>query len=763
VFKVVNKLAAELLKVHPIAVFLLMLLITVFGAAFLPHIKFNYNIERFFSSEDGEVLLYEEHKEIFENENNALLIGLKNHEGIFQHDFLSRVDSLSDNLKKVRWIKRVISPTNLKETIKTTLGPIQIPIIHLNDPDKIPSDKKRIYRSKIYTQSFFSQDTSAVSLLIKLDSGLTKAASDSLLTHVKNEVATLQFDDFHLAGRIHTQAYYIKQMQKQMGLFAGLASLLLIASLYLIFRNFFYVLIAAVSVLVALVWIFGIIAWQEIQIDLMLTMLPALVFIISISGIIHIISRFKNELLQAATKKAAIQKAFEHTVIPNFLNAFTTAIGFSSLVFIPIQPIQQFGLLVAAGIILSFLVNLLVVPFALMILPSSPNKTVKSEIIHVPTFFEKSLKTSKPVFLVLTLLIITSLYFTSTVETKNHFLDDLNPNSTLKKDLDFFDKNFSGIRPFELNIQSKNGQNLLSLPVLLQLDTLERYLATEYKVGFMLSPLTIIKTINKSLKGGNQAYYKLPSTQDELDQIVSLANKRRLWNRFTPLVNGDFTMARLSGRTADEGSLIFRKRNQELNHFLSNHASLLHASITGAAHLMDNANQNIAMNLLSGILLAVLIATLIIGLFTGSLNLAMLSLIPNLLPLLLISGFMGFTGIPLKVSSALVFTIVYGIAVDDTIHFLNSYHINKKTYNNRQDAIAATITAMWKPMMYTSIVLASGFMIFTLSEFPSISLLGYLVSASMVVALFADLVILPLLLKSRNKFKSLSGLQQKTY
>jgi len=752
VFKVANKLAAELLKVHPIAVFLLMLLITVFGAAFLPHIKFNYNIERFFSSEDGEVLLYEEHKEIFENENNALLIGLKNHEGIFQNDFLSRVDSLSDNLMKVKWIKRVFSPTNLKETIKTTLGPIQIPIIHLNDPDKISSDKKRIYRTNIYSQSFFSQDTTAVSLLIKLDSSLTKAASDSLLIHVKNEVATLQFDDFHLAGRIHTQAYYIKQMQKQMGLFASLASFLLIASLYLIFRNFFYVLIAAVSVLVALVWIFGIIAWQEIQIDLMLTMLPALVFIISISGIIHIISRFKTELIQAATKKAAIQKAFEHTVIPNFLNAFTTAIGFSSLVFIPIQPIQQFGLLVAAGIILSFLVNLLVVPFALMILPSSPNKTVKSEIIHVPTFFEKSLKTSKPVFLVLTLLIITSLYFTSTVETQNHFLDDLNPNSTLKKDLDFFDKNFSGIRPFELNIQSKNGQNLL-----------ERYLASEYKVGFMLSPLTIIKTINKSLKGGNQAYYKLPSTQDELDHIVSLAHKRRFWNRFTPLVNDDFTMARLSGRTADEGSLIFRKRNQELNHFLSNNASLLDVSITGAAHLMDNANQNIAMNLLSGILLAVLIATLILGLFTGSLKLALLSLIPNLLPLLLISGFMGFTGIPLKVSSALVFTIVYGIAVDDTIHFLNSYHINKKTYNNRQDAIAATITAMWKPMMYTSIVLASGFMIFTLSEFPSISLLGYLVSASMVVALFADLVILPLLLKSGNKVKSLSGLQDKPY
>ena len=762
-FKVINKLADEFLKVHPIAVFMLMLLISVFLAAFLPHLKFNYNIERFFSSEDTEVLFYEEHKNVFENENNALLIGLKNLDGIFQHDFLSRVDSLSDNLKNVRCIKRVFSPTNLKEPIKTPLGTIQIPIIHLDDPDKIPSDKKRINRSKIYTQSFISQDKTAVSLLIKLGGGLTKAASDSLLTQVKNEVATFQFDDFHLAGRIHTQAYYIKQLQRQMGLFAGLASLLLIVSLYLIFRNFFYVLIAAVSVLVALIWIFGIIALQKIQIDLMLTMLPALVFIISISGIIHIISRFKNELFQAATKKAAIQKAFEHTVIPNFLNAFTTALGFSSLVFIPIQPIQQFGLLVAAGIILSFLVNLLFVPFALMALPISPNITAKSEIIQVPTFFEKSLKTSKPFFIGLTLLIIISLYFTSTVETNNHFLDDLNPNSSLKRDLDFFDKNFSGIRPFELNIQSKNRKNLFYLPILQQLDTLEKHLATEYKVGFMLSPLTIIKTINKSLNGGNQAHYKLPSTQNELDQILSLANKRRLWNRFTPLVNDDFTMARLSGRTADEGSLIFRKRNQELNHFLSNHASLLHVSITGAAHLMDNANQNIAKNLLSGILIAVLVATLIIGLFTGSLKLALLSLIPNLLPLLLISGFMGLTGIPLKVSSALVFTIVYGIAVDDTIHFLSSYYTNKQIFNNRQDAIAATITAMWKPMSYTSIVLASGFMIFTLSEFPSISLLGYLVSASMVTALFADLLVLPILLSSGSKVKSLSGLQDKPY
>jgi predicted RND superfamily exporter protein len=743
--RIVNKILNTFFQIHPLKVFVPLLALTAISASFLPQLKFNYNIESFFSSEDEEVSLYETHKGIFENENNFLLIGLKNDEGTFHQPFLSEVDSLSNLLKEVKLIERVVSPTQLNETIKTPLAPLHIPILHLDNVENYERDKRRIYASNLYYPSFFSKDTTAVSIFLTVKTNLSKAANDSLVSIVNDLVNSFHFDETHLAGRIHTQHYYINEMQKQIGLFASLAALLLIISLYLIFRNFYYVFIATISLAVALILIFGIMAWWGIEIDLMLTMLPALIFIISISGIVHIISRFKLELLSSNDQKQVIKKAFKYTITPNFLNAITTALGFSSLVFIPISPIQQFGVMVALGIIIAFLVNIFIIPFALMLLPLPPRRQTK----------EKTLKTSfiigivdkpKLVLVGLLLIIAGSIFYINEIKTNNFFLEDLNPTSSLKKDLDFFDDNFSGIRPFELNIRARNGRDLLSLPLLLQLDTLESYLKSEYKIGSILSPLAIVKSLNKSNHNGQQEYFKLPATQAELNRLISFASRRKLWNKFSPLLDSTHTTMRLSGRSQDLGSIVLREKNKDLNQFLNTQTGLLDVSLTGAAHLMDNANHQISKYLVRGILMAVIIATLIIGLFTHSVKLAILSLIPNLFPLILIAGFMGLVGIHLKVSTALIFTIVYGIAVDDTIHFLNSYRLNKFSTKNRKDALAATIFEMWKPMTQTSLVLASGFLIFSFSAFPSISMLGYLVSGSMIIALLADLVILPVFL-----------------
>ena len=736
-----------LLKVPPKVIFLIVFGLTIFWATFLPSLKFNYNIENFFFSEDNEVAFYYAHRDTFENENDFVLVGLKNHKGIFQKDFLEKTDSLTKELKRIDRIKKVISPTNLSEAIKTPFGGIKIPIVHINEPETYLTDKNKIYESDLYVNSFFSADTLAVSLLLRKESNLPREVNDSLLFAINDLVNAFGFDEFHIAGRIQTQHYYVSNMKNQMGTFALLAIILFLISLFIIFRNVRYVILSFVTVVVSLIWIFGIIGWLDISIDLMLTLLPALVLIISTSSSIHLITRFKNEYLINVSKQDAIKKAVQETAIPNFLNALTTAIGFGSLILIPVAPIQQFGLLVALGLILSFLVHLFLIPAALRFMP------LKAKVYHAD-----SVKKGDHIFLfplkrpiitigISTSIIVISIVSAFMIQINNHFLDDLHPESSIKRDLDFFDDNFSGIRPFEINIQAKDSSSILSYAALLELDTIEHYLKSNYEAGFLFSPLTIIKSINKSIHGGNKEQYRLPNSQQELDEIIKLANKRRLWKRFLPVINSDFSVGRITGRTKDVGSLTFGKRNKKLEQFLKENTKHLKITITGAAHLIDNANEQIASNLAKGMLIAILVATLIIGFFTASWKLALLSLIPNLFPLLLVLGFMGVVGIPLKVSTSLIFTIVYGIAVDDTIHFLNSYRLNKRKYNNHQNAIEGTLAVMWKPMLYTSLVLFSGFMIFTLSEFSSISLLGYLVSASMVIALLADLILLPALLK----------------
>lgn len=741
-------LKTVLFKVHPAFIFIGLILITLFWASFLPSLKFNYDIESFFSTEDPEVSFYYNHQKTFENENDFLLVGIKNDNGIFLNDFLEKIDALSDGLKKIPGIEKLTSPTRLYETIKGPFGSLRIPLVHVDQPGKYASDKKRIYESGLYINSFFSTDSKSVSLLIKKKGGFSMHANDSLLHAVNTLISTYKFDEFHVAGRIQTQHYYISKMQEQMALFGFLACVLFIGSLFIIFKCIRYVLLSLGAVVLSLTWIFGIIGWLGIPLDLMLTLLPTLIFVISTSGSIHLISRFRKEYKIGVSKQTAIRTSIIETGMPNFLNAFTTAIGFASLVMIPVAPIQLFGILTAVGILISFFIGLLFVPTALKVLQIEPTKnTLTVQADKNSRLFERFVF-NKPKLIsgIFAIIILFGIYFSFHIKVNNHFLDDLSSSSSLKKDLDFFEQNFSGIRPFEMNIQAKKNLTVLDFYALQEMDMVEKYLKKEYNVGFLFSPLSLIKQINKATHGGNQDYYCLPASPGNLDEVLKLADKQRLWARFIPVISKDKLIGRITGRTLDEGSLVLKQRNEKLEAFLKTNTQHLQFKITGAAQLMDNANNHIARNLMKGILLAIVVSTLVIGLLIRSWKLAAISLIPNLIPLLLVAGFMGAAGIPLKVATSLIFTIVYGIAIDDTIHFLNSYRLNSKLFTDPNEAVKQTIANMWRPMLFTSIVLFSGFMIFLLSEFSSISTLGLLISGSLIAALFTDLLLLPVLL-----------------
>ncbi len=534
----INVLQGVLFRIHPAFIFIALFIITVFWASFLPSLKFNYDIESFFSSDDPEVDFYYHHQTTFENENDFLLVGIKNAEGIFQYDFLEKIDALSDGLKKIPGIEKVTSPTRLYETILGPLGSLRIPVVHVNKPEKYSSDKKRIYKSGQYVNSIFSQDLTSVSLLIKKKGKLSRQANDSLLYAVKTMTGDYQFDAFHLAGRIQTQQYYVTRMKEQMALFGFLALVLFLGSLFIIFKCIRYVSLSFGAVVLSQIWIFGIIGWLGIPLDLMLTLLPTLIFVISTSGSIHLISRFRKEYKIGVPKQTAIRTSIIETGMPNFLNAFTTSLGFASLVMIPVAPIQLFGILTAVGILISFFIGLLFIPTALKVLQINPSKITlpvepepKSRLIEKFVF-------SKPKVIsgIFAIIMLFGIYFSFQIKVNNHFLDDLSSSSSLKKDLDFFEQNFSGIRPFEINIQAESNLNVLEFYALQEMDIVEKYLQKEYNVGFLLSPLSLIKQINKAAHGGNQDYYCLPDSPAKLDEILKLADKQRLWRRFI----GDF-------------------------------------------------------------------------------------------------------------------------------------------------------------------------------------------------------------------------------
>lgn len=247
------------------------------------------------------------------------------------------------------------------------------------------------------------------------------------------------------------------------------------------------------------------------------------------------------------------------------------------------------------------------------------------------------------------------------------------------------------------------------------------------------------------MHGGRNKYYALPDTKAGLAKVMKLLEKNHQLRKYTNLVHHN--RGRITGKINDLGSLTISQLNLDLSKYLSGNTSLATYHITGAAQLMDNSNADIALNLTRGLGIALLFTAIILGMLFRSLRIAMLSLIPNTLPLIIIAGLMGWIGVDLKVATALIFPIAFGIAVDDTIHLLSRLRIERRLGLSWEESIRNSILKTGKAILITTFILSSGFGVFMLSEFTSTYYIGLLVGLALFFAVLADLLLLPLLLR----------------
>ncbi len=732
---------------------IIVLAVTVLAGIQIPKLSFNYNMENFFDQHDEDVKVYERFKKLFGNENNGLIIGVTNNHGIFDQSFLFKIDSLTRLLEILPETDKVLSPTSASDYVYAPLvGSVKVPILHIENPEKYKFDGKRIYADQSYARSLFSDDKKSIAIVLSFSKEMDDAESKVLLSRLDQMLSGFDFDDSNIAGRIQTQHYYITEMKSEMALFSAMALSLFILTLFAIFRDWKFVAISFGVVFIAQIWLFGLVALLNIPMDLMMILLPALIFILGTSISIHAITQFRREYVPKIHKTSAISKAMLGTSIPNFLNSLTTAIGFLSLVFIPVLPVQQFGALAAVGIMITFIIGIILIPIALQIVPLglAPNDLKRINSSSFNGFVISLVSNKKSIVLfAFSLFVLSGLYYATKVKVNNYFLDDLKASSSLGSSLKYFERNFSGIKPIEILIHAGEGQDakLLDFESIKEIERVETFIKQNFQTGFILSPVMIVKSINKALHGGSQSFYAIPKSETQYKKILKAAEKQKVWNLYSSILSRDNNYARISFRTLDIGSNAAMEKEELLNRYINKHTSNLDFEFTGVSHLLDNTNEKITGNLMKGILLAIFTATLVIWIFTKSSRIALISAIINFIPLIFAAGIMGFFNIPLKVSTSLIFTIVYGITVDDTIHFLNAYIRFVKQTKNVSTAIKMAVKKLLKPMISTSLVLFSGFMIFSLSDFQSIQMLGLLVGASLLFGLITDLLLLPILIR----------------
>jgi hypothetical protein len=729
------------------------LVLTAFSFHFISKLTFNYDFEAFFPNEDKELVVYEHFRKTFEHDNEFVLLGIENKKGIFRKDFLERVDQLSSDLKQIRYIERVISPTTLKQLNYAGLAPIEVDLLHIRDTSLYRSDSINVYSSPELIGSFFPTDAKSVCLLLKTADNLSKVKSDTLSHQIERAFKKYKFDDVHYVGRIVAQDVYLKNLQKEFIVFLLISFVVVVLFLFFTFRSFYGIWVPVVIVLFSIVWTLGVMGAIGKPIDIMTVMLPTMIFIAGMSDVVHFFSKYFDELHKGTPKELIFPLILKEVGFPTFLTLLTTIVGFLSLLFSSIQPIRDFGIYTSIGITIAFILSYTLLP-AIMFL-YTPHKLVKNQTEDSKTsnamrkLFFWIFRHQKGILFVTGIVLIVSVWGISRIKVNNLLLEDLSEKVRIKQDFNYFDKHYSGVRPFELLVDVKDSsKRVWDYEVIKEIDKLDRFLSKNYRMGFMLSPAGIARNINKALNGNDPAYYKLPDNKEDYEEIRAYIVKNKKNKDLKRILAADGRSCRITGKIEDMGSLKIKERNEKLYAFTdtSIDPKLIAYTITGAAQLMDRNNEYMVGNMVQGFAWSIGIIALLTFFLHRSWRMVLVFILPNFIPMMIIAGFMGFAGIELKAATSLVFSIAFGIATDDTIHFISRFRIELGYGKTLLYAFKRTYFETGKPIILTTFILVGGFMSLMTSDFQSVFYFGFLICITIVVALVAELFLLPILL-----------------
>ncbi|HBH05230.1 MAG TPA: hypothetical protein DDX92_01340 [Flavobacteriales bacterium] len=737
----------------PYILILLVLIFFGFSIWGLTFIKFNYEFEDFFPKGDETYDFYQEHRDTFGSDNDFVLVALIDSNGVYRPEFLQDLERLENELNKSPYIISTTSPVSLSYPVIGPFGElIPIPWLHPYDSSRIEKDRERIRLSDELDGSLISTDEKSAIIIAQTVSGISKSKSDSAVASIENIVSRSSFDHYKLAGRIFGQQYYIQKMQSELGFFTSISVFIVVVFLIVGFRSWWGVLIPLAVVAISVSGLVGFLSLAGHPFDLLSVLLPTILFVVGISDAVHLISKYLEELRLGREKMESLINTVYHVGRATFLTSVTTAVGFLSLLTSSIGPVRYFGLFIAIGVVLAFVVTFTLLPALLALLPKPAAAGIQYEQLfwtrQMRNAFKYVVKHPKTILALSGMVVGVSLIGIYRMEVNNYLLEDLSEDDPVNQQYIFFEKHYDGVRPFEAQLAFGEESSLFTASNIRMMEALENALKEKFGINKMNSLVQVYKSINRAINGGKIESYRLPETPTEWSKSHRLV--KRLWKtgKLSPLLSDDGQKTRLTARADDLGGKYFNSGSEE---FLDEYENLLkehHASIsfTGMGYMIDRNNYLLAGNLMWGLVLAFLVVAALMGVIFKSLRMVLITLIPNIIPLLIVGGFMGLANIDLKVSTSIIFTVAFGIAVDDTIHYISKLKIELDKGRTLIYALKRTGISTGRAIVMTSLILISGFIALIYSDFASTYYIGLLLSLTLIAAVLSDLFLLPVLL-----------------
>ena len=561
-----------------------------------------------------------------------------------------------------------------------------------------------------------------------------------------------KFDEVHFVGRIVAQNVYLKNLEQEFKYFLSISFVLVIVFLWFSFKSLYGIVVPITIVVISIFWTLGIMALCGQSLDIMTVMLPTMIFIAGMSDVVHFFSKYFEELSKGTEKVKIFPLIIKEVGFPTFLTLITTVVGFLSLLFSSIIPIRDFGIFTSVGIIIAFVLTytllpallFLFTPKKLVVVHSHNNKTYN--VMRNVLFW--IFRNQKTIIITTCLLVVLSIIGVYKIKVNNILLEDLSDRVKIKQDFMFFDKHYSGVRPLELAIEIKNkNKTVWDYDIMQQLNSVDEFIKKEYKAGFIYSPAMICNGINKSLNDEGDGKILFPNKEDYAEVKKQILDNKKNKD-IKRVISVDGKHARISAKINDVGSIVVNEHNKKFQEFIKSNinANDLEIKITGAAHLVDRNNEYMVSNMTQGFLFSIIVIALLTYLLHRSWRMVLVFILPNFIPLLIIAGIMGYAGIELKAATSLVFSIAFGVATDDTIHFISRLKIELEYGKSLIYAFKRTYFETGKPIVLTTFILMGGFISLMISDFQSTFYFGFLICITIVIAVIADFFLLPVLL-----------------
>jgi len=563
----------------------------------------------------------------------------------------------------------------------------------------------------------------------------------------------------YVSGMPYIRTLNSQNIIDEIGLFIGAALLVTSLIFFFFFRSFRATIISMVTVLIGVMWSFGVIGLFNYEITVLTALIPPLIIVIGIPNCIFLINKYQQEIKNHGNQAKSLQRVITKVGNATMLTNITTASGFAAFILTDSTLLKEFGIVASINIIAIFILSLLIIPiiYSYMHLPKDKHlkHLNKRWIGAFVNWMEKMVRERRiTIYITSIILLVASIIGIYKIKISGSLLEDMPQEAEFFHDIRFFEEEFDGIMPLEIVIDTKRPRGALALANLKRMEDLEIAINEVPELSKPLSVVRLAKYSKQAYYNGNPKYFQLPTSQEQNFISPYLKGLSSGENIISSYVDSTGRYARMTTFMKDIGTEEMERIEESLVPQINKifPEDRFEVTMTGKALIFQKGTTYLVKNLIVSLSLAILLIALLMAWMFRSFRMILVSLIPNLLPLLVTAGMMGFLGIPIKPSTILVFSIAFGISVDDTIHFLAKYRQELKVNNWKiKRSVYAALRETGVSMFYTSIVLFFGFSVFMISSFGGTVALGGLVSATLLFAMLANLLLLPSLLLSLEK------------